>query len=58
MYMTIVYCIEYIWYRQGPYEIRIDTTADPIVPALDYTQIAQLQNQINYADKMCMDSKY
>jgi len=26
--------IEYVLYRQGPYQIRIDTAADCIVPAL------------------------
>ena len=29
-----VYRIEYVSYRQGPYPIRINTSADRIVPAL------------------------
>ena len=34
-----VYHIEYVSYRQGPYQIRIDTATDRIVPALVHTDI-------------------
>ena len=42
----IVYCIEYVSYRQGPYRIRIDTADDRIVPALLNTVIHNLLLQV------------
>ena len=38
-----VYRIEYVWYRQGLYRIRIDTADDHIVPALVLTSLWYLQ---------------
>jgi len=39
-----VYRIEYVSYWQDPYQIRIDTADDRIVPALDKTCINKFSN--------------
>jgi len=41
-----VYCIEYVSYQQGLFQISIDTAADHIVPALEPTTIQDIWDGI------------
>jgi len=42
-----VYCIENVFYQQGPYRIRIDTAADRIVPYFDLWSKSTVIRQVS-----------